>query len=160
MSPSTPSPVAARLQTLALLPSSERRLALRALMVLLGVRLALAALSWRRVRALIDRMATARPARTDEALARAVRRAVDRAARTVPGSACLAQALTAEVLLRRAGCAVRVSIGVAPDGAPLDAHAWAESAGILVTGDAGDLARYRTLLRFETAPADASRADA
>jgi hypothetical protein len=118
---------------------------------LLAVRTALALLRWPRVRALVDRLARGRPAAADETAARAVRRAVDRAARTVPGSACLAQALTAEVMLRRAGCAVRVSVGVAPDGEVLAAHAWVESAGVLVTGDADDLGKYRTLLVYDTA---------
>jgi hypothetical protein len=145
---------AARLGTLSSLPSSERALALRALGVLLLVRAGLALLGFRRLRARVDRWAAGRPGRADNDAARAVRRAVDRAARTVPGSTCLPQALAAELLLRRAGCEARVSIGVAPDGAPLDAHAWVESAGLLVTGDAADLGRYRTLLVFgEAMPA-------
>jgi hypothetical protein len=142
----------ARLATLIALPRSERALAVRAVGVLLGVRAALALLSFVRVRALIDRLTHRPDAVADEGAARAVRRAVDRAARTVPGSACLSQALTAELLLRRAGCEARVSIGVAPDGAPLAAHAWVESAGVLVTGDADDLGRYRTLLVYDAAP--------
>lgn len=138
----------ARLATLVALPRSERTLALRAVCVLLGVRVALAVLSFARVRALADRLTGQRSAVADDGAARAVRRAVDRAARTVPGSVCLSQALTAEFLLRRAGCEARVSIGVAPDGGPLAAHAWVESAGVLVTGDAHDLSRYRPLLVF------------
>lgn len=141
----------ARLATLVTLPRSERRLAMRAVCVLVGVRVALATLSFARVRALVDRLTQRHAVVADAGAARAVRRAVDRAARSVPGSVCLSQALTAEFLLRRAGCAARVSIGVAPDGGPLAAHAWVESAGVLVTGDADDLGRYRTLLVYESA---------
>lgn len=149
----------ARLATLIALPRSERTLAVRAVCVLVAVRVALAALSFARVRALVDRVSQRSPAVADEGAARAVRRAVDRAARTVPGSVCLSQALTAEFLLRRAGCEARVSIGVAPDGGPLAAHAWVESAGVLVTGDADDLGRYRTLLVYDaTAPRSTSDA--
>jgi hypothetical protein len=138
------------LRTLASLPSGERVLAVRALLVLIGLRAALWGLSFPRVRALVEGMTPDEAGEADEAAARAVRRAVDRAARTMPGTACLAQALTAEVLLRRGGHEARVVIGVAPDGQPLDAHAWVESAGVLVTGDTGDLERYRTLTVFES----------
>lgn len=146
----------ARLATLVALPPSERTLAVRAVCVLVGVRTVLAVLSFARVRALANRLMERSSAVADERAARAVRRAVDRAARTVPGSACLSQALTAEFLLRRAGCEARVSIGVAPDGGPLAAHAWVESAGVLVTGDAQDLSRYRPLLVYGTTSGSAS----
>ncbi len=142
--------VLTRLRSLFGFPAREKWFALRALGTLAGVRLALRLLPFGRVRALVDRHATAPLAASDPAVARAVRRAVDRAARTIPGSACLARALTAELLLRRSGQSVRVTIGVAPDGTPLDAHAWVESAGILVTGDREDLGSYRTLAVFGT----------
>jgi hypothetical protein len=142
-------------------PAGEQWFALRALGVLAGVRVALWLLPFGRLRAVIDRLssaATAAPVVPDPARARAVRRAVDRAARTIPGSACLAQALTAELLLRRDGQPARVSIGVAPDGQPLDAHAWVESAGVLVTGDSAGLGTYRTLAVFGTDPREAGTA--
>lgn len=145
--------VLTRLRSLWRFPADEQGHALRALGALAGVRLALWLLPFGRLRALIERLATAGAVARrapDPARARAVRRAVDRAARTIPGSACLAQALTAELLLRRGGQPARVSIGVAPDGKPLDAHAWVESAGVLVTGDSADLGAYRTLVVFGT----------
>jgi len=137
-----------RLRSLAALPASERGLALRATGILAFVRLALWLLPFAWVRALVDRLGGASAVQAEEDFARAVRRAVDRGARSIPGSACLAQALTAELMLRRAGRPVRVSIGVAPDGHPLDAHAWAESAGIVVTGESDTLRNYRTLVVF------------
>jgi hypothetical protein len=135
------------LRSFVALPRPERGLALRALWALLLVRVGLAVLPFRPLRAAIDH---AGPADGDEdlATARAVRRAVDRAARTIPGSSCLARAFAAEILLRRAGARVRSSIGVSAGGSPLDAHAWVESAGVIVAGDATDLARYTTLLVF------------
>lgn len=138
-----------RLRSLAALPAGERRFALRATGTLAAVRLALWLLPFGRVRALVNRLGRRPSAAPDVDDARAVRRAVDRGARTIPGSACLAQALTAELMLRRAGRPVRVSIGVAPDGHPLDAHAWSESAGIIVTGESDTLGAYRTLVVFD-----------
>ncbi len=143
--------VLTRLRSLSQFPAREQWFALRALGALAVVRAALWLLPFGRLRALIEGLATfgaAAKRAPDAARARAVRRAVDRAARTIPGSACLAQALTAELLLRRDGQPARVSIGIAPDGKPLDAHAWVESGGVLVTGDRADLGTYRTLAVF------------
>jgi hypothetical protein len=89
----------------------------------------------------------------DDAWPRAVRRAVLRASRSLPGSSCLAQSLVAERLLRHGGSRARLSIGVAhaqAAGVPrvtLDAHAWVESGGVLVTGD-DPHDRYRVLATF------------
>lgn len=145
-----------RLRSLAGLPAAERRLAWRAIGILSVVRWLLWALPFPRVRAIVDRWGGAEMLARDHTYVRSVRRAVDRAARSIPGSACLAQALTAELMLRRAGQAARVSIGVAPDGMPLNAHAWVESDGFLVTGDHADLTSYRTLVVFGPAPTSGS----
>ena len=137
-----------RVRRLFTLPSGERALALQALGTLSVVRLMLWVLPFRQVRTVVDRWASSATADPDLALAQAVRRAVDRAARTLSGSDCLPQALTAELLLRRAGLPARVSIGVASDGQLLSAHAWVESAGFLVTGDSTDIDKYRTLVVY------------
>lgn len=139
-----------RLRSFATFSAAEQWFALRALGTLAVIRLALWLLPFRALRALVERLAGARQAAPDKAVARAVRRAVARAERTIPGSACLAQALTAELLLRRAGQPARVSIGVAPDGSPLDAHAWVSSGSILITGDYEELDKYRPLKVFGT----------
>jgi hypothetical protein len=74
-----------------------------------------------------------------------VRRAVDRAARTIPGSKCLAQAVVATRLLRAGGVPGDLTIGVARGGAPtFEAHAWARSGDLIVTGDP-DLSRFTEL---------------
>lgn len=73
----------------------------------------------------------------------------------MPRSTCLARALAAERLLRAQGCDSTIVIGVAESGAlgdaapPLDAHAWVESAGLVVVGD-GELGRYRSLVRIDS----------
>jgi hypothetical protein len=152
-----------RLASFARLPATEKRLALRAIALLAATRVALRILPFDRARSLIA--AAPRPAARagddlprsavpgGDELPRAVRRAVIRAARSLPGSSCLAQSLVAERLLRAGGRAARLSIGVAaPDDAAtarigLDAHAWVESGGLLVTGD-DPHDRYQVLATF------------
>jgi hypothetical protein len=141
-----------RLRSFARLPAGERRLALRAIALLVATRAALRVLSFDRAHALTaGPRRPASPGRTG--FPRAVRRAVIRATRSLPGSSCLAQSLVAERLLREGGHEVRLSIGVAGHDAPrgagvaLDAHAWVESDGLLVTGD-DPHDRYRVLATF------------
>ena len=154
-----------RLASFARLPGAEKRLALRAIALLAATRVALRTLPFDRAHALIavaprpapragdDPPRSAAPAGDD--LPRAIRRAVIRAARSLPGSSCLAQSLVAERLLRASGGAARLSIGVAARGdattmrVGLDAHAWVESGGVLVTGD-DPHDRYQVLATFDS----------
>jgi hypothetical protein len=149
----------ARLLSFSRLPAEERRLALRALTWLVAVRIGLAVLAFTRVRSLTEGSLRRDIAPRDEWPAM-VRRAVMRASRSLPGTTCLAQSLVAERLLRAAGHAAQLSIGVAPeviDGTKpgvarpgrtsLDAHAWVESGGMLVTGD-DPRGRYHILATF------------
>jgi hypothetical protein len=133
-----------RLHSFARLPRVERSLALRALAWIVIVRAGLRLLSFTRVRSLIAaRVSDNQPTRAD--FPAMVRRAVLRASRSLPGTTCLAQSLVAERLLRAAGRDATLTIGVAAaviDGVPsgaarksIDAHAWVESEGLLVTGD-------------------------
>lgn len=101
-----------------------------------------------RLRAFIERRRVT--ARRGDDWPRAVRRAMNRAARTIPGSTCLARALAAEWLLRGGGHDALLTIGVARgQGASLDAHAWVESGGVVVAGD-DQLGRYQPLATFDT----------
>ena len=116
----------------------------------LAARVALALMGFQRLRARIEQRYEALPAREDREAAQTLRRAMDRAARALPKVTCLPRALAAEWLLRRNGQAALLSVGVArSDGAArdaaLDAHAWVESAGVIVCGDLPDLARYQPL---------------
>jgi hypothetical protein len=137
-----------RLRNLTRLTAAERRLAVSAVGTLALARVALATAEWPRVRRLVDRAGGRGLLKDDPPYARAVSDAMLRAARLMPGARCLPQALAAEVMLRRAGRSARTSIGVALDGAPLAAHAWVESAGVMVTGDIADLGKYQTLVVF------------
>lgn len=71
--------------------------------------------------------------------------AIPRIAQRLPWRAdCLVQALAGERWLRRRGVTAQIIIGVNKDGlAPLDAHAWLEAGGRIVTG--GDIAAYSPL---------------
>ena len=145
-----------RLRNFARLPRGERGLALRAIGWLAVVRVGLALISFTRLRSLTGRGVRPTMAPQSE-WPLLVRRAVMRASRSLPGTTCLAQSLVAERLLRAGGCDARLSIGVAPatiSGSPaasshrsLDAHAWVESGGVLITGD-DPHERYELLASF------------
>jgi hypothetical protein len=140
-----------RLRSLGGLEAGERRLALRAIAWMLRCRVQLRVGGFARLRARIEGIG----ATGESATAEEVRRAIRRAARTLPGSSCLSQSLSAEALLRSAGLPARLTIGVAApaNGATpsLDAHAWVVSAGIVVAGE-GELGRYRQLLAYGSDP--------
>jgi hypothetical protein len=141
-----------RLRSFLRLPAAERRLAARAIAWLVITRVGLRLFSFNRVHALTAGRSRD-GARSREDWPRAVRRAILRASRSLPGSSCLAQSLVAERLLREGGRGARLSIGVANrDGSiasriTLDAHAWVESDGVLVTGD-DPHERYQVLATF------------
>jgi hypothetical protein len=148
-----------RLRSFARLPRGERGLALRAIGWLVVVRAGLVLVSFTTLRSFTRR--GVRPAQTPRAeWPMLARRAVLRASRSLPGTTCLAQSLVAERLLRAGGCDARLSIGVAAaviaGGSTdsrrrsLDAHAWVESGGVLVTGD-DPHERYELLASFESA---------
>ncbi len=124
---------------------------MRAIFRLALIRVLLRVSPFDRIRGFIDRRAIASQPADRRAMALMIRRAMERATRTLPASSCLARSLTAELLLRERGVPVRLSIGVADrkPGAPLalDAHAWAVSEGLVIAGD-GELERYTALLSF------------
>ena len=124
------------------LPFHEQLQAARALAWLVIVRAALAVLPYDRIRRRAERV---RPAPRSRATVESCRRALARAHAVLPGSRCLPLAIAGECLLRRAGVPARVVIGVVVDRpSRLDAHAWLESNGIVVTG-AAQAARYTRL---------------
>jgi hypothetical protein len=59
--------------------------------------------------------------------------AIGRAARLWP-SRCLPQAIAGYCLLRRAGVHATLTLGARVEGSRLDAHAWLEAGGVMVTG--------------------------
>ncbi len=123
------------------LSGGDRRLLLRALMTLAGVRLALRVLPVDRLRRPLGR---ARPqARPAERIAWAVQAA----SRRLPGTTCLAAALAAQRLLAREGHDCQLTIGVARSERGLAAHAWVVRDGIALVGGE-ESAGYKPLLAW------------
>src|SRR5688500_1634911 len=116
------------------LPASNRRLLLRAFVLVGTARLALWAMPFNTVRRLFVRSVrrSSSPYPTTERIGWAF----SVAKQFIPRGICLPQALAAESLLTRSGYPVELRIGVAKTGdGRLDAHAWVESGGRLVVGD-------------------------
>lgn len=70
------------------------------------------------------------------------------AGRYVPKATCLAQALTVQLLLKQSGRQASLHIGVNEvEGGHLNAHAWVESRGKVITAgpDPGDFTSLLTL---------------
>lgn len=117
-------------------PAADRRLLVRAFGVHACVAALLRVARFRR----IGRWVAATEGNTSRGIdAEGVERvvwAVRQAAAAAPwGRTCLTEALTAAVLLGRAGCKTTVRYGVASAGAcALDAHAWLEYRGNVILG--------------------------
>jgi hypothetical protein len=125
------------------LPPADRRLFLRAWLLLLAVRLGLWLAPfryqyqfWRRLIA----MAPGVPSAADTA--DHIAWAVPLAARYVPRATCLTQALAMQIMLCHEGAPGELRLGVARDEAGrLTAHAWVEHAGQVLIGG-GQLGKY------------------
>ena len=127
------------------LPSEDRALLMRSVLLVGAARVALWVLPFNVVRRLLvpDVRRTSPPRATTEKIGWAI----SVAKQFVPKGNCLPQALAAESLLVRDGYPVEFRIGVAKtaDG-QLEAHAWVESEGRLVVGDLTQgLSTYRPL---------------
>jgi Transglutaminase-like superfamily len=118
--------------------------------LLLGVsRVLLLTVPFRRIAPLLSRPPAGAPTPVDPLLSRSVRRAVTIAARNVPFRAvCLPQAMAAKFMLARRGQPSTLHLGIGKDDAGnLMAHAWLQSDGAIVVGEAGvgdvtPIARY------------------
>jgi hypothetical protein len=121
------------------MPTHERRLLIRALAFAWLVRIAIWIVPFAklyRVPVLIQRR-TLSPAGTARSSTE-IARAVERASRFTPRASCLVRALTAQVLLARAGhsSSLRISVGRNESG-EFGAHAWLEnSTGVIIGGGA------------------------
>ena len=134
------------------LNSQDRRLVVRAAMLLAFTRVGLWVLPFATVRSLLDRYARAVAApRIPPAGDTATRTgwAVAAVARRGPGMTCLVQALVADSLLRRAGLQPQLRIGVRgrpePAARRFESHAWVECEGRVVVGDTDGLTGYGVL---------------
>jgi hypothetical protein len=127
-----------------LLPSADRRILVKAALLIAAVRLGLWLLPFRTVRLFLAHAAPARPGTAGRVSPERIGWAVMGASRYVPRSdTCLIRALAAQALLVWEGWPSRLHIGVARSAVgDLQGHAWIETQGKIVVGDMDDLARY------------------
>ena len=141
-----------RLHKLLRLPAAERRLLVKAALLLVAIRLGLWLLPFRTMRRLLSKM-TAMPVGSrniGQSSVYKVAQAVEVAGLYTPGvGTCLTQALAAQVLLARRGHLASLHIGVVRGAERrLEAHAWLESGGKVVIGGS-ELERYTSLVALE-----------
>jgi hypothetical protein len=132
------------------LPPVERRLLMKAWLLLLAVRLGLWVLPFRRQRRFWRDLTAVPPGVPPvvDAVDR-IAWAVPLAGHYVPGDTCLTQALAVQILLKREGIAAQLQVGVAKDEqGRVTAHAWLEQDGRVLIGDQGldRLTLLRTLI--------------
>lgn len=137
-----------RVRKLLRLGGTERRLLVRATLLLTAVRVGLWLLPFRTLERMLAARSVgkARARGTTASSVEAVAWAVESAGRCVPQAAtCLTRALAAQALLRRGGHPALIHIGAArDDGGGFSAHAWVESGGRVVIGG-HELERYTLL---------------
>lgn len=122
------------------LNAHDRRLVLRAMAILLCLRVTLRLIP-------IRWMYRIRPHALGPPAAEETDRlvwSVTCASQGVPRPTCLVQALALHFLMTRAGNESRVQIGFTNQNGTLDGHAWVESAGQILLGGP-DIERYRPL---------------
>jgi hypothetical protein len=145
-------PEAGRIRRFAALPAIERRLLLRAAVVVGCARLAVWALPFRWICGWV-RGPRAASRRIAELPVDRLAWAVQVAARRIPGASCLVQALALQWVLARAGQGAIIHVGVANHGADaFESHAWLEHCGKILVGGDGSPDRYAPILKL---PADA-----
>lgn len=124
---------------------SGRRLRLESVILLWAIRLALWLLPFRVVRRLVGSLSRTEPPGTTASVDQ-IARALRTMPRVVPSATCLTQALAAQVMLSRRGHHAELRFGVAKDEVGnLQAHAWVESGGRVVTGGHGTVDGFTPL---------------
>lgn len=127
-----------RLLKLLALPAAEFGLLVKAVFLLMAVRLALWLLpfQWQR-RFFLDLDRGLRPGPPDYSPSpERIGWIVGVASRVIPRATCLVQALAAKAMLARAGWPAHLHLGVAKDEhGHFQAHAWVETQGKVIIGD-------------------------
>jgi len=131
------------------LSSSEQRLLIKAWILLGLIRLGLELFPFSTLRKLLNRLKSIMGGFEKEFSEQQLVWAVAVVSRYIPKATCLAQALTAQLLIQQAGYQACLHIGVeeAEEGG-IKAHAWVESQGRILIGGF-DLHRYTHLLALE-----------
>ncbi len=118
------------------LERAERRLALRAALLMGVISLGLSTVPLRMVRRLLALRAVPKPGDPGTLALDDIARAVTRASAVVPGSTCLVRALALHTLLERRGCSAELRMGFARTASgSLGGHAWVEAGGNVFGGD-------------------------
>ena len=131
------------------LSSGERRLLIRAWILLGVIRLGLELFPFSTLRKLLDRLKPKLGSFKEEFSEEQLVWSVSVVSRYIPKATCLAQALTAQLLLQQAGHQACLHIGVEEgEQGSIKAHAWVESQGRILIGGF-DLNRYTHLLALE-----------
>jgi Transglutaminase-like superfamily len=141
------------------LTREERRLLVKAVVLLTLVRLGLGRVSFASLRRLVTgrRSRGYGSARVDRAMTDLVVWAVDAAGRHVPGrTTCLTRAMTVQAMLARDGHPSRLHVGVVRgQQGRLEAHAWVECDGrIIVGGSPSEIGQFTPLAAFGVEPAE------
>lgn len=132
------------------LSPSERRLMLGAALLLGAIRLGLQLLPFLTLRRQLAKITPAHSHQLEQVSVGKIVWAVEVLSRYIPGVKCLARALTTQVLLCRYGYQSDLRIGVArSEKGQLQAHAWVESQGRIVSGGLKDMRRYTPLPPLE-----------
>ncbi len=137
-----------RLSKFLRLSSAEKTLLVRVWIFLGITRLCLSIFSFPILRKLLTGISPLVPRVDKEFTDDQLVRIVEIASRFVPKATCLAQALTVQLLLKESGRQASLYIGVnGVEGGRLNAHAWVESRGKVITGgpNPGDFAPLLTL---------------
>lgn len=131
------------------LSSAEQHLLIRAWILLGVIRLGLELFPFSTLRKLLDRLRPKLDSFKKEFSEKQLVWSVTVVSPYIPKTTCLAQALTAQLLLQQAGHQACLHIGVeeAEEGG-IKAHAWVESKGRILIGGT-DLNRYTHLLALE-----------
>lgn len=140
------------LSKLFLLEPLERRLLLRAGLLLWAIRLGLWLLPLSTLHRLVAKLRRMEPilSQADSANIEKIVWSVAVASHYVPAATCLTQALAGQILLAQYGEPALLQIGVAKNEAgKLEAHAWVESRGRIVIGASPELFRYTRLPSVE-----------
>ena len=128
-------------KTLRTLTIDERALLLRALPLVLAVRLALWMLPSRVIVRRVQQMAASTiAANSPRRSPGEIGWAIEAAARRIPRASCLTQAVAGQYLLRRNGHASELRVGVARGESGFRAHAWIEHDGRVLIGGSGSAA--------------------
>jgi hypothetical protein len=135
------------------LSRDERRLLVRATLLLTAIHLGLGRMPFTMLRRLAIARRPARPPTGDDrALADRVVWAVTAAAERLPGPpTCLSRALAVQAMLARRGYPSRLHVGVTRgQQGQVEGHAWVESEGrILIGGSASNVRQFTRLAAFD-----------